>query len=363
MKTLLTSLLTLLLSSASIVAFAADYYKGIFTFKLGVDDFGGSYIPVCYEYGYPESPTPGDVDVPLAKNEVIRAFIVRDKRIVTPTTTPSIVVDAAGQLVKVKDENGEENAIDAKWLQVRYKSVNDAEYTYADYITVGDTLGVPNNPKVVAENWTSYDFEVYTNTDLSGDSNYKVYLYLVALDTRTGMGECEGSATHVRAYAMSLCAGRIDTNYAPERYPVVATSDTPREWSVGTYDAIPVYWPGDELAWQPCAEIKSLAVDGEILTGDDLTDYLTPEVASMTISAEALTLTATAPDVQYYTLYTTDNLTNGSWKKFEDFVNNDENFVDKTIGKRYTRFCIDGKGLSIPVIFGETSRFYQLRGE
>ena len=84
----------------------------------------------------------------------------------------------------------------------------------------------------------------------------------------------------------------------------------------------------------------------------------------MTTSADGLTLTANAPDVQYYTLYTTDNLTNGSWKKFEEFVNNDENFVDKTIGKRYTRFRIDGKSLlSIPVISGETSRFYQLRGE
>jgi hypothetical protein len=238
MKTLLSFLMTI---SCAALASAAEYYKGIFTFKLGTDDYGNPYTPVCYEYGYPESPTPGEVDVPLAKNEVIRAFIVRDKRIVTPTTTPSITVDAAGQLVKVKDENGEENAIDAKWLQMRYKSASDAAYTYADYITVGDALGVPNNLKVVSKKWTSYDFEVYTTADVGGDSNYNVYLYLVAFDTRTGVGECEGSATHVRAYAMSPCAGRIDTNYAPERYPVVATSDTPREWSVGASDVIPVY--------------------------------------------------------------------------------------------------------------------------
>lgn len=368
-------------------------YAGTFTFFLSTDG-SYKYTPVAYEYA--EDPTN---NVPLAKNEVFRALIVRDKRIVTPTMTPSVAIDAAGQIVKVKlleDEDGNpldadaepvEYAIDAKWMDVRYSYVENNAYTYAycDYITVGDALGVPNNlsSSSTSGGWKKYTFEVYTETDLAEIEGYEdyyyTYLYLVALDTRMGTGGCEGQPQHVQAYAMSLCAGKNNGNTAEEKYPAVRDTvvdgfmmTSPRAWYVGAEGGIFVWWPGyigSDSAnpvgrpWQSCAEIKSLVVDGVEKTGDDLTDYLTPKVASMTTSADGLTLTATAPDVQYYTLYTTDKLSDASWMPFEEFVNNDENFVDKTIGKRYTRFRIDGKSLSIPVISGETSRFYQLRGE
>ena len=334
---------------------AADLYYGTFTFPAG-----GDTVPVCYQYAAETAATKGEKNIPLVKNEIFRVCIVRDKRgnEVTETTEPAVTIDAAGQLVLGP------NAAGAKWLDIQYTPNGETTYVNTDWITVGDAAGAPSNKRYSDGDVTYYGFETLTTEDVgkSDGKAYKVYMYLVVMDTRLGEGTCEGFPMHVKSYAMALCGGTKTQKY------VESSSASPRAWYVKTGDEldpydITVYAPGWKLPWQPAAEIKSLVVDGDTLTGDDLTDYLTPKVASMTTSADGLTLTATAPDVQYYTLYTTDNLTNGSWKKFEEFVNNDENFVDKTIGKRYTRFRIDGKSLSIPVISGETSRFYQLRGE
>ena len=135
-----------------------------------------------------------------------------------------------------------------------------------------------------------------------------------------------------------------------------------------TSNAQTLAWPGYDLGWQPAAAIESLVVTQNgaqvTLTGDDLADYLKPNVNSFAQGIEdgkpVLNLAVTAPDVQYYTLYTKAKLSDLEWTKFEDYAKT----LDNVNGKYYTRFRIDGESpLKIPVLTGETSRFYQLRGE
>ncbi len=356
MKTLLSFLMTI--SCAALASAAGSYYAGSFTFPTKTDYNGNEVTPVCYQYAATESATIGKANVPLAKNEILRVCIVRDKRgsAVTETTAPAVMIDGAGQLVLG------ENAAGAKWLTLQW--TKNLVTTEAEYIVVGDALGAPAN-KLYS---TYYGFNVFTTEDVAG-SGGKVYMYLVAMDTRTGEGICEGQPMRVKSYAMALC--RWSTTQA-NVLPGGAGQTTPGFWWVTASsneenaDGVLVSAPGWKTAWQPAAEITSLVVDGKTLTGDDLTDYLTPKVDSMTTSAEALTLTATAPDVQYYTLYTKAKLSDESWVPFEEFVANDENLVDKINGKSYTRFRIGGESpsiLQIPLISDEASRFYILRGE
>ena len=360
MKTLLTSLLTLLLSSVSVLVFAEQESD-----KCSLQYYFSSAYPVSYTYA--EGETLADICVePLVKNEMFRVLLVRDKRAnVVHTTTPSIAIDAAGQIACATcgaidfakhETTCEANALGAAWQKIGQQT----------FITVGNVLGVPYQNYV----GTTYGFATTLNaTTVSGTGGY-FYCYLVALDTRhydstKDTFACDGSTSPVAGYAMTQCyydEGIYNFNLSAQK-PLSATNFmvNGKTGVLGSYNQID--FPGRILPWQSCAEIKSLVVDGETLTGDDLADYLTPKVNSMIATAEGLSLTATAPDVQYYTLYTKAKLSDESWVPFEDFVNENENFVDKTIGKRYTRFRIDGKSLSIPQVYGEASRFYMLRGE
>lgn len=362
MKTLLSFLMTIF--CAALVC-AAEYYIGSFTFPTG-----NGFVPVCYEYAsYNGGATPGVVDVPLAKNEIFRVCLVRDKRgaNVNEYTAPAVAVDAAGQLVCADCgtadfsqhrtlSNGSAcaaNASGAKWMTLRW--TENLVTTEAEYIVVGDVLGAPAD-KLYS---TVYGFNVFTTEDVSG-SGGKVYMYLVAMDTRTGEGVCEGVPAHVKSYAMALCYGADNQSYINKE------DSSPRAWYVNATGGILVFSPGLEIAWKPRAEITSLVVDGETLTGKTLATYLKPNVSQFATSAEGLTLTATAPDVQYYTLYTKEKLSDTAWTSFEEFVANDENLVDKINGKSYTRFRIGGESpsiLQIPLVSGEASRFYMLRGE
>ena len=372
MKTLFSFLMAI---SYAALASAADLYYGFFTFLSGKDTNGVDFLPVCYRYteDFLESGmTPSTVNEPLAKNEILRVCIVRDKRgaNVSYNTPPAVAVDAAGQLVCAEcgtvnfaqhDLTCAGNATGAKWLDLNWTVFGTTTTVTAEYATVGDVLGVPENFLANVGAYKQYGFQVSTDTDVekADGKAYKVYMYLGAMDTRTGAGTCEGLPKHVKAYAMAICYGTAEQAY------VEASPASPYAWLVNASDgkSLSTPSPGRELAWQSSAEIKSLVVDGKTYTGQALTDYLTPKVASITTSAEALSLTATAPNVQYYTLYTKAKLSDASWVPFEDFVSNDENSVDKTIGKSYTRFRIDGKSLSIPLVHGEVSRFYMLRGE
>lgn len=378
MKRFLSLLLLTLFACYTQVASATYYYHGRFFFRSGTDSKGKAYTPVCYAYAIDGAATTADVNDPLRKNEVFRALLVRDTRVVTLTTPPSVAIDAAGQIVKLKfsetDENGEETeveyAVDAKWMNIRYQAVGETDYIYADYITVGDVAGVPHNVTAEDDAWDEYGFEVYTEADLEGDTG-NVYLYLVAFDTRMGTDVCEGEPKHVQAYAMTLCPGQ--TNGADdEKYPAQASPNTPREWNVGVNSPILIYWPGCHIPWQAAAEVATLEVTQEgaqvTLEGDAVTDYLTPNVEAFAQTTNedgdaVLSLSATAPDVLYYTLYTKSSLADSEWRRFEDddFV---KNLLDETERKQYTRFRIDGESpLTIPVIEGETTRFYLLRGE
>lgn len=377
MKTLLSFLMTIFCAA---LLSAADLYYGFFTFLSGKDTNGVDLLPVCYRYtedfiieeGIPAS----NVNEPLAKNEILRVCIVRDKRgtAVDFNVPPAVAIDAAGQLVCAEcgtanfaqhDSVCAGNATGAKWLDLNWTVFGTTTSVTAEYATVGDVLGVPSNFLANVGTYKQYGFQVSTDTDVekADGKAHKVYMYLVALDTRTGEGVCEGQPQHVKAYAMALCYGTEDEPY------VEPSPASPYAWLVNAGGGKSIFTPspGRELAWQTAAEITSLAVtqDGveKVLTGDDLKKYLTPEVtafAQTIVEGEpTLTLTANAPDVQYYTLYTKEKLSDDSWEKFEEYAKT----LDNVDGKYYTRFRIDGKSLSIPLVHGEASRFYMLRGE
>ena len=360
--------------SCTALVSAADLYYGLFTFLSGKDANGDDLLPVCYRYALSDAATQGEVNEPLAKNEILRVCIVRDKRgtAVDYDVPPAVAVDAAGQLVCAEcgTTNFEQhlslangaacagNATGAKWLDLRWTEFGTATSVTAEYATVGDVLGTPSSFLGYAGASKQYGFQVFTDTDVekADGKAHKVYMYLVALDTRTGAGVCEGLPKHVNAYAMAICYGTAT------QVSVDASTSNPRAWLVNAGDGKSIFTPapGRELAWQPSAEIKSLVVEGEVRTGDALADYLTPKVSQFAVSEEGLTLRATAPDVQYYTLYTKATLSDSAWIKFEDYVKT----LDNVDGKYYTRFRIDGESpLKIPVLTDETSRFYQLRGE
>lgn len=357
MKTLFALICALVCGYTSSLIAAEGYY-GQVEFPVA-----SGFLPISYQYNI------ADVTAcePLVKNEIYRMCLVRDKRsadfdfVMTDTTPPAVSIDAAGQLVLG------EYAESAKWMTLRWTEVKDgvAQAVVADYITAGEIAGVPHKLLYTDKYGTPYyGFDAYTEEDLPAGEG-SVYVYLVVMDTRQGTGDCAGLPYHVKAYGMALCKATEDTPEMSFNFPF-------RTWLVGgvSSTAITVYWPGSvyAAAWQPAAAIESLVVTQNgaqvTLTGDELAAYLKPNVNSFEQGVEdgkpVLNLAVTAPDVQYYTLYTKAKLSDSEWTKFEDYAKT----LDNVDGKYYTRFRIDGESpLKIPVLTGETSRFYQLRGE
>lgn len=354
MKTLLSKLVVSLATLLPMVIFAqvAPYTS---TYYFTAD------LPVSYVYDKGAATSAAMVPSPLVENEIFRVLLVRDKRSnVTATTQPAVTIDAAGQIVLG------ENALGATWCLL---SLNNKP---VDYIAVGGSVkGVPNQlvggSAIGADDaWYGFASYIKNTADLTG-SEGSVYRYLVVLDTRMGTGICEGAATHVARYAMALCPGATENCVDPFEIPQDYDVYIPE---AEDYDDFYTYvnWPGYDLGWQSASAIESLAVTQNgtqvTLTGDDLAAYLKPSVNSLTQGIEdgqsVLNLAVTAPDVQYYTLYTKAKLSDAEWTKFEDYVKT----LDNVDGKYYTRFRIDGESpLKIPVLTDETSRFYQLRGE
>ena len=360
MKTLLSKLVVCSIAFFAVVlnaeivngGFETGGYRGDILFRTG-----GTSIPVCYAYAFDGAATYAEEHERLVKNEVFRALVVRDSRAaaeIDHSTTPSVSIDAAGQIVLG------ENAIDAMWLKILHTI--DNETVVSDYVVVGDEAGVPDCYLYSTSTRNYYGFTVFAPENALQGTGYD-YLYLVAMDTRSGEGICEGKPYHVKSYAMALCKGDASTSSISYETPL-------RSWAVGwnSSTSIVVGQPGRYIAWQPVSAIESLVVtqDGAqvTLTGDELAAYLKPSVNSLTQGIEdgepVLNLAVTAPDVQYYTLYTKAKLSDTEWTKFEDYLKT----LDNADGKYYTRFRIDGESpLKIPVLTDETSRFYQLRGE
>lgn len=350
MKTLLTKLV-----ACSVVLFAVVLNaQGLVT--PGGDFFFPIEKPVSYTYNKQGTTDAEKCSEPLVANEIFRILLVRDSRNgLTQTSTPSVSIDAAGQIVLG------ENALGAAWQSI------EVGYSHQTYIKVDPLhLGVPG--QIMTSDGSQYGFSTFFTDPVSGTGGY-FYCYLVALDTRNGLGECAGAPTHVARYAMTLChysSSKTDFPMEgimpPSRRRYEVTGET------GNAAGQTLAWPGYDLGWQPAAAIESLVVTQNgaqvTLTGAELAAHLKPKVNSFTQDVEdgksVLNLAVTAPDVQYYTLYTKATLSDSEWTKFEDYAKT----LDNVNGKYYTRFRIDGESpLKIPVLTGETSRFYQLRGE
>ena len=352
MKTLLSKLVVMAATLCALPLAAQVSPGGDFYFSVA--------YPVSYTYDKGAETPLEKCTEPLIANEVFRILLVRDSRPgLTQTSTPSVTIDAAGQIILG------ENALGAAWQSLGIGS------SYKTYITVNASLpGVPGQIMQYGGSAAAslYGFSAYFTVNVPGTGGY-LYCYLVALDTRTGLGVCAGTPTHVARYAMTLC----HYSSGQSNIPTGTTGSSRRNFVVtgttgSTSSGQTLAWPGYDLGWQSASAIESLAVTQNgtqvTLTGDELAAYLKPSVNSLTQGIEdgqsVLNLAVTAPDVQYYTLYTKAKLSDAEWTKFEDYVKT----LDNVDGKYYTRFRIDGESpLKIPVLTDETSRFYQLRGE
>lgn len=333
--------------------------------REGVFYIAGSGYPFNRPYYGDLEGMPGEE--PFVASEVLRLCIVRRSSTdtVIKTTYPGVKIDAAGQLVL-------DGALAAAWLPI----IVDQEEK--QFIVI-DNDGMPDHS---SDGYWDY-FEVDA-TEFSFGENVESgndYLYLVALDTRTGLGVCKGAPTHVARYAMAFCPGEegSDTDFDMSASPYV--------WYINGWYNIEEYeyywadvdWPGVDIAWKNAAAITSLTItqknedtqeEEEVtLTGEALADYLTPTIEEFSQANDkiALNLTDGASDVMYYTLYTKEKLSE-EWRPFAEVYaekcENNEKTVDKSNGKQYTRFCIDGNSpLEIPLIDGDISRFYMLGGD
>ncbi|MBQ9694314.1 MAG: hypothetical protein IJV69_06120, partial [Kiritimatiellae bacterium] len=177
----LFSLLTSVIVLTQVAFAQSEGYVGRFEFPVGT-----SFFPVSYVYDL----TDVNACEALVQKEIFRVCIVRDKRAADATfemtyqTPPAVSIDAAGQLVLG------ENAASAKWLTLNWTEIKDgvAIPITADYITVGDQAGVPKQFLYTnASGQSYYGFDVSTTEDLPAGTG-KVYVYLVAMDTRMGTG-------------------------------------------------------------------------------------------------------------------------------------------------------------------------------
>ena len=352
MKTLLSKLVVMAATLCALPLAAQVSPGGDFYFSVA--------YPVSYTYNAQGATIADICSEPLVANEVFRILLVRDsRRGLTNTSTPSVTIDAVGQIILG------ENALGAAWQSIEVGS------SLQNYINVRASLpGVPGQIMQQGDSVETslYGFATFFTEEVAGTGGY-LYCYLVALDTRTGLGVCTGTPTHVARYAMTLC----HYSSGQTNFPSSTTGSSRRTFVVNgsagsTSYAQTLSWPGYDLGWQSASAIESLVVTQNgaqvTLTGDELAAYLKPNVNSLTQGIEdgqsVLNLAVTAPDVQYYTLYTKAKLSDAEWTKFEDYVKT----LDNVDGKYYTRFRIDGESpLKIPVLTDETSRFYQLRGE
>ena len=342
MKNMFRFCLIASLLSAAIArgASSKEYYKAQFTFV--------SAFPVCYQYAMSNGQYDPSGSEPITRQEVFRVALayesieaheVREEKGEIP-----FVIDIAGQLVqKAEDVSG-----------VTWCTLQDPTNGEGMYKLVGDVPGLPlytyNNG-----DWTFGEFSAYTRELFETQIGYAAYMYLVVLDTRDSSGVCAGEPKRVVRYAVRSC-GEVDST---STFPNIGLFSV--GFVMGGYTAI--YPPGYTLdtgnAWCIANPITSLTVNGEVLSGEALDDYLSPQIGGMKANADELTLKLSSTDEIFYTLYTAPTL-NGPWQTFEAFLG--EKSVDEETKKRYTRFRIDGGTMLTVPTFGESSRFYRVQG-
>lgn len=343
-------------------------YSTSFTFS--------SEYPLCYNYTdkpVANSPT----GTPLIANEVIMAVLVRDTR--ADQSTDPFAIDAAGQVV-VAAGLPEDQVVVCDNLYAAEGSPQHQAWRI-----IGQTAGLPETPYTTDSGEKRSVITATASKDVAG-SDYSaeyvyqpVCIYLVVLDTRNGdMGSAAGAPKRVVRYALRKCADVNDQPFGASHE--VFVGKTVSGCIFAELPGLEVQTVDDETvflkdSWKDVVAIQSWTkADGTVLKGEDLEAFLKPGMtafASATDAAggETFTLAATseAEDITYYTLYTKEALSDAAWTPFNTVMADKENEMrekglDNYLQKDYTRCRLNGEGpLTIPLIPGDTGRFYLLR--
>ena len=378
------SLVFIFLSLATLAAplVYGEAYSTILTFSEA--------YPHCYDYEeYNTTKDWATVTSKVVKGEAFRAFVVRDER--EDKTSLPCQIDVTGQIVPADGLT----LADFKWCTLTV--VQDAA-GYQSQLWKKVTVS-PGTPAAVS-NGKLHKMTVSTESKFDPDAFLEgdIYLYLLLLDTRDSEGTAIEDIAVAPArpcrYALRNCGTVGGAISQGTLVPTVSVgySDT----SAGTAVERPgviieTYEVTDEAGkvttvgvtrndWLTTVPIRSLEVNGNILTGVELETYLTPAVTGFSTTAPAAAsaesavsllsatadpsaafyLSATSPDLCFYALETKESLNDAAWKPFNDLLT--EKGVDNATQKDYTRCRIDGRSpLTIPVFSGETGRFYRLR--
>lgn len=367
----------LLLATLAAPLAHGEAYKTIVSFS--------EKYPHCYDYEeYNTTKDWASVTSKVVKGEAFRAFVVRDTR--EDKTSLPCQIDVAGQIVPAEGLT----LADFKWCTMTV--VQDATGYQAQLwkkVTVS-----PGTPAAVSNS-------VFHTMTVSADEKFDpnaffeedIYLYLLLLDTRDSEGTAiediaEAPARPCR-YALRNCGTVGGSISQGTLVPMVSVgySDESAETAVERAGLVVTYEVVDEETnataevtrndWLATVPIRSLEVNGDVLSEAELEAYLTPTLlgfsttapvaapavsllSATTDSSAAFYLSASSPDLCFYALETKKSLNDAAWKPFNDLLT--EKGVDNATQKDYTRCRIDGRSpLTIPVFSGETGRFYRLR--
>lgn len=384
-----------------LVALAASWVRGEIS-AYGTQVLMGADYPICYDYQgmlneeWTFVPATDASSTALLLGEVFRAFVVRDTRDESiRSTTPPCTLDFTGQIVPAEGLT----AADFKWCTI--KAVADTVQEEA-YKTVSENKGVPCKMTDSTQRFHQFTVGCSERFDTSVTSEGNIFLYFVALDTRTfdtntGAWSCSGKPERVVRYALrkGMEVGKPVKDYPLFDVTIGLNDEVLKDMSsqavYGAYVLLPGLSFEDPGVGQPldpgtianewCYTTlpKSLTVGGVTYEGEDLERYLSPVVTGFSTSAptdgtlattlsdsgdSVFYLSATSPDLALYALETTSTLTNPSWEGFNDFLERERNGLDSAAEMDYSRCRVDGTNpLMIPVIKveGEKGRFYRLR--
>lgn len=336
---------------------ATRYYQANLTFSENA--------PVCYDTS--------DANSKLVLGESFRAFVVQDTRATDARDTDPCKIDAAGQIVPAEGLTLD----NFKWYTIEVPTYDGSSFQVQTWAKVTHEEGVPARKSISTSVYHSL-FLFIEDEAFSTVTGAQTYCYVVAFDTRDEDGACTedpnlaSAPVRPRRYALRKCiavsvpssSGLPGLPGGGAKYVALGYEDT-------SVDAV-VEIPNE---WQDVVAIQSWTkADGTPLTVEELEAFLKPEMtafASATDAAggETFTLAATseAEDITYYTLYTKAALSDASWTPFNAVMADKEGEMrekglDNYLQKDYTRCRLNGEGpLAIPLIPGDTGRFYLLR--
>ena len=319
--------------------------------------------PVCYDAS--------DANSKLVLGESFRGVVVQDTRATDARDTDPCKIDAAGQIVPAEGLTLD----NFKWYTIEVPTYDGSSSQAQTWAKVTHEEGVPARKSISTSVYHSLSLFIEDEA-FSTVTGAQTYCYVVAFDTRDEDGVCTAdpnlasAPVRPRRYALRKCiaVSVTSTSGLPgppgggAKYVALGYSDSRVDAEVDI--------PNE---WQDVVAIQSWTqADDTVLTGKALEAFLKPGMtafasATDTAGCATFTLNASSEDITYYTLYTKAALSDATWLPFNAVMADKENEMrekglDNYLQKDYTRCRLNGEGpLTIPLIPGDTGRFYLLR--